>query len=226
MKKLMSAFAYTFALGTALLAAAPAHAHPQRTSKIKVVAAENFYGDVIKQLGGPHVEVTSILSNPDQHPHLFEPSPATARALSAARLVVYNGADYDPWMEKMLGASKGPTDGPRTVAVVATLIGKRSGDNPHMWYAPQTMPAVAQAVHAYLVKTDPAHRSDYDAKLAQFLDSLKPIDAKIAGLRAQYRAVPVTASEPVFGYMSISVFFGQNFNNLWPLIRLSPVLTS
>jgi zinc/manganese transport system substrate-binding protein len=211
MKKLMSAFACTFALGTALLSAAPSHAHPQRVSKgadgdaIKVVAAENFYGDVIKQLGGPHVAVTSILSNPDQDPHLFEPSPAAARALSAARLVVYNGADYDPWIEKMLGAFKGPPDGPRAVVVVATLIGKRSGDNPHVWYAPQTMPVLAHTVHAYLVKTDPGHRGHYDATLAEFLDSLQPIDAKIAALRARYRAVPVTASEPVFGYMSDAI---------------------
>jgi zinc/manganese transport system substrate-binding protein len=209
MKTILSAFACTFALGTALLAAAPAHAQTAGNGAdgdaIKVVAAENFYGDVIKQLGGRHIAVTSILSNPDQDPHLFEPSPATARALSAARLVVYNGADYDPWVEKMLDASKGPTNAPRTVVVVAKLIDKKSGDNPHLWYAPQTMPAVARTVHAYLVKTDPAHRGDYDAKLAQFLDSLKPIDAKVAALRARYRAVPVTASEPVFGYMSDAI---------------------
>jgi zinc/manganese transport system substrate-binding protein len=204
MKKILSAFASIFALSTALLSAAPALAAGQGTDgePIRVVAAENFYADVIKQLGGAHVEVTSILSNPDQDPHLFEASPTTARALSAARLVVYNGADYDPWMDKLLGASKGRTDVPRTVIVVATLIGKKSGDNPHLWYAPVTMPAVARRVHAYLVETDPAHGGEYDTRLAQFLDSLKPIDAKIAALRARYQGVPVTASEPVFGYMS------------------------
>ncbi|WP_062790306.1 metal ABC transporter solute-binding protein, Zn/Mn family [Aquitalea pelogenes] len=65
---------------------------------INVVAGENFYGDIAQQIGGKHVHVTSILSNPDQDPHLFEASASTAKALSAARLVVYNGIDYDPWM--------------------------------------------------------------------------------------------------------------------------------
>jgi len=77
----------------------------QQANKINVVAAENFYGDVVQQLGGAHVDVTSILSNPDQDPHLFEASPKTARALHRADLVVYNGADYDPWMNKLLAAS-------------------------------------------------------------------------------------------------------------------------
>src|ERR1700761_7917780 len=113
-------------------------------AKIQVVAAENFYGDVVHQLGGDHVDVTSILSNPDEDPHLFEASPKTARALQHANLVVYNGADYDPWMAKLLNASK--NNAKRTIIVAADLIGKKSGDNPHLWYNPATMPAVARAV--------------------------------------------------------------------------------
>jgi len=171
-------------------------------AKIQVVAAENFYGDVVHQLGGDRVEVTSILSNPDQDPHLFEASPKTARALQNANLVVYNGADYDPWMEKLLAASK---NAKRTVIVAADLTGKKGGDNPHLWYAPATMPAVARAVSAALVAADPAHIAAYDANLAAFLDSLKPVDAKVAALRAKYAHVPVTATEPVFGYMSDAI---------------------
>ncbi|HXZ08167.1 MAG TPA: metal ABC transporter solute-binding protein [Paraburkholderia sp.] len=171
-------------------------------AKIQVVAAENFYGDVVHQLGGDRVEVTSILSNPDQDPHLFEASPKTARALQNANLVVYNGADYDPWMEKLLAASK---NAKRTVIVAADLTGKKGGDNPHLWYGPATMPAVARAVNAALVSADPAHKAAYDANLAAFLDSLKPIDAKVAALRAKYANAPVTATEPVFGYMSDAI---------------------
>src|ERR1700733_6599405 len=85
----------------ALLAAPAASAAP-----INVVAAENFYGDVAQQIGGPGVSVTSILSNPDQDPHLFEASPSVARAISAARIVISSGIDYDPWMEKLLIAGK------------------------------------------------------------------------------------------------------------------------
>ncbi|AUT58585.1 metal ABC transporter solute-binding protein [Paraburkholderia terrae] len=195
-KFLMRAVASTvfvFAFGQA--------AHAQDT-KIPVVAAENFYGDVVQQLGGDRVDVTSILSNPDQDPHLFEASPKTARALQHASLVVYNGADYDPWMTKLLNVSKNDK---RKTIVAAELIGKKSGDNPHLWYDPSTMPAVARAVSAALASADPAHKAAYDANLAKFLDSLKPIADKVAALRSQYAHVSVTATEPVFGYMSEAI---------------------
>ncbi|TCG07918.1 cation ABC transporter substrate-binding protein [Paraburkholderia steynii] len=195
-KFLMRAVASTvfvFAFGQA--------AHAQDT-KIPVVAAENFYGDVVQQLGGDRVDVTSILSNPDQDPHLFEASPKTARALQHASLVVYNGADYDPWMTKLLNVSKNDK---RKTIVAAELIGKKSGDNPHLWYDPSTMPAVARAVSAALASADPAHKAAYDANLATFLDSLKPIADKVAALRSQYAHVSVTATEPVFGYMSDAI---------------------
>jgi zinc/manganese transport system substrate-binding protein len=176
-------------------------AHAQSTN-INVVAAENFYGDVVKQLGGSHVNVTSILSNPDEDPHLFEASPKTARALQHADIVVYNGADYDPWMDKLLAATK---SGKRTTIVAAKLVGKKSGDNPHLWYLPKTMPAVARAVVQALDEADPTHRAEFDANLATFLNSLKPIDDKVADLHAHYSMTPVTATEPVFGYMSDAI---------------------
>jgi zinc/manganese transport system substrate-binding protein len=178
-------------------------------AKIPVVAAENFYGDVVQQLGGDRVDVTSILSNPDQDPHLFEASPKTARALQQASLVVYNGADYDPWMAKLLVASKSAK---RATIIAADLTGKKSGDNPHLWYDPATMPKVARAVSEALVAADPAHKSAYDANLAKFLDSLKPLDAKVADLHGRYAGVPVTATEPVFGYMSDAI--GLSMRNL------------
>lgn len=174
----------------------------QAAKTINVVAAENFYGDVVSQLGGKHVEVTSILSNPEQDPHLFEASPKTARALQRADLVVYNGAAYDPWMDKLLAASKSAK---RTTIVAAALIGKKSGDNPHLWYDPHTMPVVARAVVKALDDADPANKADYDANLTKFLESLKPIDEKVAELKSRYQGTPVTATEPVFGYMSDAI---------------------
>src|SRR5579863_942652 len=159
------------------------HAAFAQNAKIPVVAAENFYGDVVHQLGGDHVDVTSILSNPDQDPHLFEASPKTARALQHATFVVYNGADYDPWMQKLLGASK---NAKRTVIVAADLVGKKAGDNPHLWYDPATMPAVAGALAAALAKADPAGAGDYAARLKTFVASLAAINEKIAALRAKF----------------------------------------
>jgi zinc/manganese transport system substrate-binding protein len=173
---------------------APAFADP-----VKVVAAENFYGDLATQIGGPNVVVTSILSNPDDDPHLFEASPETAKALSDAKVVIVNGVDYDPWMEKLLGAHKAPG---RKEIIVAQLVGHKPGDNPHLWYDPAYMKAAAKALAADLSAVDPAHKADYEQGQAKFLDSLKPLDDKIAAMRKSYAGQPVTASEPVFGYQA------------------------
>lgn len=108
-------------------------------------------------------------------------------------------------MDKLLAASKGNEK--RTVIVAAQIVGRKAGDNPHLWYDPATMPALAKAVSAYLASADPAHKNDYDARLATFLDSLKPIDASIAQLKSRYKGVPVTATEPVFGYMADAIGF-------------------
>jgi zinc/manganese transport system substrate-binding protein len=167
--------------------------------KMAVIAAENFYGDVARQIGGDRVAASSIVSNPDQDPHLFEVSPAIARQIADAQIVIYNGADYDPWMVKLLAASPRPD---RVVIVAADLVGKRAGDNPHLWYEPGTMPAVAGALAAALAKADPAHADDYAARLKTFVASLAAINEKIAALRAKFAGVAVTATEPVFGYMA------------------------
>ncbi|WP_412525391.1 metal ABC transporter solute-binding protein, Zn/Mn family [Burkholderia lata] len=198
-RRALSPVRWLAATVAALSLAAPAFA---QAATVNVVAAENFYGDVASQIGGSHVSVTSILSNPDQDPHLFEASPKTARALQHAQVVIYNGANYDPWMSKLLGASK---QAKRATIVVADLVGKKAGDNPHLWYDPATMPAAARAIAAELGRADPANKADYDANLQKFVASLKSVDDKVAALRAQYKGVPVTATEPVFGYMSDAI---------------------
>jgi zinc/manganese transport system substrate-binding protein len=173
---------------------APALADP-----VKVVAAENFYGDMASQIGGANVAVTSILSSPDQDPHLFEASPDTAKALTDAKVVILNGVDYDPWMEKLLSAHKAPD---RKEIIVARLVGRKAGDNPHLWYDPAYMKAAAKALVADLSAVDPAHKADYEQGQAKFLESLKPLDDKIAELKKKYAGQPVTLSEPVFGYQA------------------------
>lgn len=165
---------------------------------VPIVAAENFYGDIAAQIGGSHVQVTSILSKPDQDPHLFEASPSVARAISHASFVIYNGIDYDPWMGKLIGAARSSH---RQTIVVADLVGAKSGNNPHIWYKPVTMLALAKAISAALVARDPSNKADYARRLARFEDSLKPLQAKIASMRQKYDGMPVTATEPIFGYM-------------------------
>ena len=186
---------------TRLLAAAAAavlaSAVPALADPVKIVAAENFYGDLASQIGGANVAVISILTNPDQDPHLFEASPETAKALTDAKVVIVNGVDYDPWMEKLLAAHQAPG---RKEVLVGSLVGHKPGDNPHLWYDPAYMKAAARALTADLVAIDPAHKADYEKGEAKFLDSLKPLDAKLAEMRKKYSGVPVAASEPVFGY--------------------------
>jgi zinc/manganese transport system substrate-binding protein len=182
---------------------APAFADP-----VKVVAAENFYGDMASQIGGANVAVTSILSNPDDDPHLFEASPETAKALSDAKVVIVNGVDYDPWMEKLLSAHNAPG---RKEIIVGKLVGRKAGDNPHLWYDPAYMKAAAKALVADLVSVDPEHKGAYEQGEAAFLASLKPLDDKIVTMHKSYGGHPVTASEPVFGYQAKLI--GLNVRN-------------
>ena len=162
-----------------------------------IVAAENMYGDVATQIAGPDATVTSILNNPNQDPHLFEASPSVARALAQASLVIYNGADYDPWMDKLLAT------GPKHMTVVAaTLMHKQPGDNPHLWYDPATMRAVAAALADGLAQQDPAHEAGYRQRAQAFLTSLDQLESRITALHPRTDGVPVTATEPVFGLMA------------------------
>jgi zinc/manganese transport system substrate-binding protein len=181
----------------AILLMGPAEAQPA-SGTVSIVAAENFYGDVAQQMAGPNATVTSILSNPDQDPHLFEASPSVARTISTAAIVVYNGADYDPWMAKLLNATRSSN---RKIIIVAKLVNRKAGDNPHLWYDPATMPVFAKALATALSERDPGHKADYDQRLQAFLTSLQPIQAKIADLRGKFAGSPVTATEPVVGYL-------------------------
>jgi zinc/manganese transport system substrate-binding protein len=168
-------------------------------TKVGVVAAENFYGDIAQQIGRGRIAVLSILSNPNQDPHLFETTSGVVRKVADARIVIFNGANYDPWMQKLLEAT--PRSG-RTVITVAAIVGKKTGDNPHVWYDPPTMPAVGKALAAALQEIDPEHKPEYEMRLQAFLTSLHPLQERIHEMRAKYAGIPITATEPVFGYMA------------------------
>lgn len=196
----MRPIVFAFALSLAAIVPSLCIAAPT----ISVVAAENFYGDLAKQIGGKHVDVSSILSNPDDDPHLFEVSPSTARALSHAQIVIYNGVDYDPWMDKLLAVSG---EAGRSVIVAAKLIGAKKGDNPHLWYDPATFPAVADALEADLAKRDPADAADFRANLAAFKQSFARVVGQISEIKAKNKGTVVTATEPVFGYMAQALGF-------------------
>ncbi len=162
-----------------------------------IVAAENFYADVARQVAGPAAAVTAILSNPEQDPHEYEPTISAARAVADARIVVLNGAGYDPWMQRLVDAA--PVSG-RAVIEVARLV--QSGSNPHFWYDPQTMPALARALAEALGRADPAGAAGYTRRAQVFAESLAPLQARIATIRNRWHGTMVTATEPVFGLMA------------------------
>jgi len=169
---------------------------------ISAVGAENEYANVIEQIGGKYVKVTAIESNPNTDPHAFEASPSVAQAVSAASLLIENGVGYDTYMEKIESAGGAGSDSQRLVINVQKLLGlPESTPNPHLWYKPQTMPAVARALVSDLSALQPARAAYFQANATKFDESLKPWYAAIAKFRAAYPDTPVATTEPVGDYM-------------------------
>jgi zinc/manganese transport system substrate-binding protein len=167
---------------------------------LQVVAGENFWGSIAKQLGGSHVEVTSIVTDPNADPHEYESSTADARAFAQANYVILNGAGYDTWGQKLLDAN--PESG-RKVFTVADLLGKKEGDNPHFWYNPEFVTRVANQITTDYKALDPSHASEYDQLNSQFLTvALKPFRDHVAAIKAAYPGRAVGATEDIFVYLA------------------------
>jgi zinc/manganese transport system substrate-binding protein len=170
-----------------------------RSGSIAAVGAENEYANVIAQIGGKYVDVTSIESNPNTDPHSFEASPSVAHVVSTAQLIVQNGLGYDSYMNKIESAVP---DSTRKVIDVQKLLGlPDSTPNPHLWYDPKTMPAVARAVARNLSALRPAHAAYFQANLRAFDRSLKPWQEALARFKAAYPGTPVAVTEPVSDYL-------------------------
>jgi zinc/manganese transport system substrate-binding protein len=166
---------------------------------INAIGAENEYANVLGQIGGKYVHVSSILNNPNTDPHTFESSPKVAQEVTAAELIVQNGVGYDDFMSKIESASPNPN---RKVIVAQDVLGlPDSTPNPHLWYDPKTMPAVAKAMATDLSAIQPAHKAYFQANLTKFDKSLTPWLNAIAAFKAQYPGTPVATTEPVADYM-------------------------
>jgi zinc/manganese transport system substrate-binding protein len=166
---------------------------------IVAVGAENEYANVISQIGGKYVKVTAIESNPTTDPHTFEASRSVAQAVSAARVVVQNGVGYDRYMNNIESAS--PSASRRVIDVQKLLGLPDSTPNPHLWYKPTTMPAVAKALAGDLSSIQPAHAAYFQANAARFEQSLTPWDTALRQFAARYPKTPVATTEPVGDYM-------------------------
>ena len=169
---------------------------------IRIVAAENFWGSIAAQIGGRSVQVTSIIDSPTVDPHDYEPTPANARSVATADLVIINGVGYDGWAQKLVAASSSGG----ALLNVGKLVGAKNGDNPHRWYNPADVRTFTAALTAELKRLEPTQVSGYDARLAMFrTQSLKQYDALLAQIKARYAGIRVGASESIFSMLAPSL---------------------
>jgi zinc/manganese transport system substrate-binding protein len=174
-------------------------ARPSPSGVISAVGAENEYANVLGQIGGRYVHVVAVLSNPNTDPHTFEASPKVAEEVTSAELVVENGLGYDTFMARIEAAAPSPD---RKVIDVQQLLGlPDTTPNPHLWYDPSTMPAVARAMTVDLSAIDPAHAAYFQANLRDFDASMGPWLRAIAQIKSRYAGTPVATTEPVGDYL-------------------------
>jgi len=180
-------------------ACTPRAASTSDPGAVVAVGAESQYADVISQVGGKYVKATAIMSNPNTDPHTFEASEQVAQELSSAQLVVQNGLGYDSFMNTILNADPASA---RAVINVQQLLGlPDSTPNPHLWYKPGTMAAVATAVAGDLAKIQPAHAAYFKANAATFIKSLQGWLDLILAVKVDYPDTPVATTEPVADYL-------------------------
>ncbi|HSZ38143.1 MAG TPA: zinc ABC transporter substrate-binding protein [Acidimicrobiales bacterium] len=167
-------------------------------SPVHVVAAENFWGDIASQIGGRDVAVTSLITNPNADPHLFETDAHDAALLAQAQVVIENGAGYDSWMGSLLSADGGR---PHIVNAASVLHVGGSDPNPHLWYDIPRVPTVAAAIATALSSAAPGDASTFRQNLARFDASLAPLDATLATIKKDFHNVSVAYTERVPGYL-------------------------
>jgi len=164
--------------------------------RLRVVAAENFWGSIAAQLGGDRVDVSSIIVNPSTDPHSYEPSAADARTIAGAQLAIVNGIGYDNWAPKLLAAS--PLAG-REVLNVGQLLGLKEGDNPHQWYSPASVQRVIAEIVADYDRLDSFGAAYYAQRERTFETvALARYNQLRTEIRARYTGTPVGYSESIF----------------------------
>jgi zinc/manganese transport system substrate-binding protein len=186
-------------LAVALVVAATRSHATADSRTVKVVASTNVYGDIARQIGEPYVSVTSILTDPNADPHLFEPGTRNALAVSRARLLIENGVGYDAFMGRLESAS--PSSDRVVVSIADALHVSGKDANPHLWYAVLRLDAIAAAIAEGLERVDAGRVDRYRAGARRFIASLVPLRRQVAGIRKADRGVAVAYTEPVPGYL-------------------------
>ncbi|HEY5268589.1 MAG TPA: zinc ABC transporter substrate-binding protein, partial [Candidatus Saccharimonadales bacterium] len=167
--------------------------------KIQIIAGENFWGSLLSQLGGSKVHVDSIVSDPNADPHEYEVNSLDAREFATANYVVLNGAGYDSWGDKLLSGNLNQN---RKVLIVAGLLGKKDGDNPHFWYNPSYVNRVIYQMENDLIALSPSNKSYFQSRYQNLQMSFKTYQNSIASIKKQYQGVKVAATEDIFTYLA------------------------
>ncbi|GGW70313.1 metal ABC transporter solute-binding protein, Zn/Mn family [Streptomyces caelestis] len=178
-------------------------ADAQSTSaKVPVVASTNVYGDIVRSIGADKVDVTSVISDPDQDPHSYEADTQNQLALSKAKVVVENGGGYDDFVDRML--KSGHNDSAQVINAVR-VSGKtapKGGElNEHVWYDFPTVARVADRISAALAQADPADAAAFKKNATAFKAKLAPLEAKEAQIKKEHDGEAVAITEPVPLYM-------------------------
>ncbi len=165
---------------------------------MNVVVSVDQWGDIVSELGGQCVNVTTILASSSVDPHDYEPSPADAAVFSHAQLVVLNGVDYDSWAAK-LAATSAPN---APVVDAGRVTGTAEGANPHLWYKPPAVTAVADAVTAELTKLQPKATDYFRAQRSLLTTALDPYNGLLDKIKAAASGKSYAATETVYDYQA------------------------
>ncbi|MFZ1430132.1 MAG: zinc ABC transporter substrate-binding protein [Geminicoccaceae bacterium] len=173
---------------------------------VRVVTTISILGDMIQAVGGDHVAVTALVG-PDSDAHAFEPSPADAKALAAARLVVVNGLGLEGWIDRLAQASG--YQGAIVTASAGVVPHEMEEDgqavtDPHAWQDLANGKLYVENIERGLAAADPAHAAAYAANAAAYLQQLDVTDTWV---RAELAKVPqaqrkVVSSHDAFGYFT------------------------
>lgn len=184
-------------------AAAPAQAQPRQP----VLASFSILADIVGRVGGDRIAV-DMLVGPGADAHAFSPSPADARKVAAARLVVINGLGYEGWIERLAQASGAA---PRLVTASAGVAPRRTGEahghghdvDPHAWQSVRNVALYVENIRKGLSEIDSAGAAAYAANAAAYAKELDALDADI---RAALAALPPQRRKLVTTHDSLGYF--------------------
>ncbi len=185
------------ASGSSSAASSSSGAASSASGPIKVVASTNVWGSVLQEVGGSHVQVTSVINNPNQDPHDYETTAKDKLDFKNAKIALVNGGGYDDWATTLAKQS----DATLVDAVQTSGFKTGEGFNEHVFYSMSTARKVADVVAADLGKIDPANAADYTKNAQTFGTSLDKLEAQAKQVGAEHKGLSAVATEPVVGYL-------------------------